>query len=106
MIRGAAIAVLLVGACARPHYLGAAMPEPCRAKDMDACLGWMVERDLTAAELGGYDDDLLRTYVQRVVDRLTRGSSLARAPRVLLADRDGTYATVGGRIVVARPTLE
>lgn len=106
MIRGAALALLLAGACTRPHYLGAAMPEPCRAKDMDACLGWMVERDLTAAELGGYDDAKLRAYVQRVVDRLTRGSLLAKAPRVLLADRDGTYATVGGRIVVARPTLE
>jgi hypothetical protein len=82
------------------------MPEPCRAKDIDACLGWMVERDLTAAELGGYDDDVLRAYVQRVVDRLARTSSLAKSPRVLLADRDGTYATVGGRIVVARPTLE
>ena len=106
MIRGAALALLLVGACTRPQYLGAAMPEPCRAKDMDACLGWMVERDLTAAELGGYDDAALRAYVQHVVDRLASGSSLATAPRVLLADRDGTYATVGGRIVVARPTLE
>ncbi len=106
MIRGAALALLLASACTRPQYLGAAMPEPCHAKDMDACLGWMVERDLTAAEVGGYDDVALRAYVQRVVDRLTRGSSLTKAPRVLLADRDGTYATVGGRIVVARSTLE
>ncbi len=106
MIRGAALALLISAACTRPQYLGAPMPEPCRAKDMDACLGWMVERDLTAAELGGYDDAVLRAYVQHVVDRLARGSSLARAPRVLLADRDGTYATVGSRIVVARPTLE
>lgn len=106
MIRGAVLALLLAGACGRPQYLGAAMPAPCTAKDMDGCLGWMVERDLTVAELGGYDDAALRAYVQRVVDRLARGSSLGRAPRVLLADREGTYATVGGRIVVARPTLE
>jgi hypothetical protein len=106
MIRPVAIALVALTACARPHYLGAAVPEPCRARDIDACLGWMVERDLTAAELDVYEDAPLRTYVQTVVDRLARGSSLTSSPRVLLADRDGTYATVGGRIVVARPTLE
>ncbi|MBL0213905.1 MAG: M48 family metalloprotease [Myxococcales bacterium] len=106
MIRWAVCALLGLAACARPHYLGAAVPEPCRARDIDACLGWMVERDLAAAELGAYEDAELRGYVQAVVDRLARGSSLTRTPRVLLADRDGTYATVGGRIVVARPTLE
>ncbi|CAN5913422.1 hypothetical protein BH11MYX3_BH11MYX3_42880 [soil metagenome] len=101
-----ALALLMLTACARPHYLGAAVPEPCRAKDIDGCLGWMVERDLGAAELGVYDDVQLRAYVQAVVDRLVPGSALTRTPRILLADRDGTYATVGGRIVVARPTLE
>ena len=108
MIRGVVLALCAVGAtaCARPHYLGAAIPEPCRAKDIDACLGWMVERDLHAAELGVYDDAKLRGYLQRVVDRLARGSSLSSSPRVLIADRDGTYATVGGRIVIGRATLE
>lgn len=106
MSKLAAVALLVATACARPHYLGAAVPAPCRAKDIDACLGWMVERDLAAAELGLYEDDHLRAYLQTVVDRLVRGSSLARSPRVLIADRDGTYATVGGRIVVGRPTLE
>lgn len=102
----AALALALTSACAGPHYLGTAVPEPCRAKDIDGCLGWMVERDLAAAELGLYEDAALRTYVQHVVDRLVPGSSLAASPRVLIADRDGTYAMVGGRIVVGRPTLE
>ncbi len=101
-----ALAVALLSACASPHYLGAAVPEPCRTNDIDACLGWMVERDLVAAELGIYDDDELRAYVQTVVDRLALGSTLTHTPRAVLADREGTYATVGGRIVVARPTLE
>lgn len=107
--RAAAIVVLvpvLVLGCSRPRYLGAAMPAPCTERDVDGCLGWMVERDLIAAELGVYDDPALRRYVQEVADRLARGSLLARAPRIWIGDRDGTYATVGGRIVVARPTLE
>lgn len=98
--------VLALGACAKPTYLGAELPAPCRSKDIEGCLGWMVERDLVAAELGVYDDHELRAYVQSVVDRLVPGSLLNATPRVLIADRDGTYATIGGRIVVARPTLE
>ena len=105
-MKATALALVISAACARPHYLGAPVPEPCRAKDIDACLGWMVERDLAAAELALYEDDALRAYLQKVVDKLVRGSSLDRSPRVLIADRDGTYATVGGRIVVGRPTLE
>lgn len=98
--------LLLLVACSRPVYLGAEMPGACATRDIDGCLGWMVERDLVAAELGVYDDAELRGYVQQVTDRLARGSLLARPPRVWIGDRDGTYATVGGRIVVARPTLE
>ncbi len=104
-----AILIALVTAtagCAKPQYLGADLPAPCRSKDIEGCLGWMVERDLVAAELGVYDDHELRAYVQGVVDRLVPGSLLTATPRVLIADRDGTYATIGGRIVVARPTLE
>jgi hypothetical protein len=98
--------LLAATACAKPTYLGAELPAPCRSKDIEGCLGWMVERDLVAAELGVYDDHALRAYVQSVVDRLVPGSLLRATPRVLIADRDGTYATIGGRIVVARPTLE
>lgn len=97
---------LLGGACSHPHYLGAEMPTPCRERDIEGCLGWMVERDLVAAELGLYDQPHLRRYVQSVADRLATGSLLAKSPRVLIGDRDGTYATVGARIVVGRPTLE
>ena len=100
-----AIAVLAIG-CSHPHYLGAEMPTPCRERDMEGCLGWMVERDLVAAALGIYEQPELRRYVQGVADRLSSGSVLASRPRVLIGDRDGTYATVGGRIVVGRPTLE
>ena len=106
-MRGGAIALIVVAAaCAKPTYLGAELPAPCRTKDIEGCLGWMVERDLVAAELGIYEDRALRGYVQSVVDRLVPGSLLRATPRVLIADRDGTYATIGGRIVVARPTLE
>jgi hypothetical protein len=66
----------------------------------------MVERDLADAELELYDDRALRDYVQRVADRLGERSKLPRAPRVVIADRDGTYATSGSRIVIARPTIE
>lgn len=93
-------------ACSHPQYLGAEMPAPCRNRDLDGCLGWMVERDLVAAELGVYDQPNLRAYVQGIANRLATGSLLASPPRVLIGDRDGTYATVGERIVVARPTLE
>lgn len=100
------LATIVLASCAKPTYLGAELPAPCRTKDIEGCLGWMVERDLVAAELGIYDDHELRAYVQRVVDRLVPGSLLNATPRVLIADRDGTYATIGGRIVVARATLE
>lgn len=107
MTRSIAIAAAVLAAgCSHPHYLGAELPTPCRERDLEGCLGWMVERDLVAAELGLYDQPELRRYVQGVADRLAAGSLLAARPRVLIGDRDGTYATVGGRIVVGRPTLE
>jgi hypothetical protein len=104
------IAALGVGlglaACARPSYLGATLPQPCVAHDVEACLGWMIERDLGDAALDRYEDTALRDYVQAVADRLARGSQLAAAPRVVIADHDGTYATSGSRIVIGRPTIE
>ncbi len=107
MTRGVLIAIAAVAvACSHPHYLEAELPASCRERDLEGCLGWMVERDLVAAELGLYDQPELRRYVQGVADRLTSGSLLATRPRVLIGDRDGTYATVGDRIVVGRPTLE
>lgn len=109
-VRALAIAAAAgaLGACARPSriYLGTRMPEPCVAHDVEACLGWMIERDLADAALDLYDDAGLRDYVQGVADRLARGSLLARAPRVVIADHDGTYATSGSRIVIGRPTIE
>ncbi|MFN0246567.1 MAG: M48 family metalloprotease, partial [Kofleriaceae bacterium] len=105
-VLAALVVVIVSTACAKPTYLGAELPAPCRSKDIEGCLGWMVERDLVAAELGIYDDPALRGYVQSVVDRLVPSSLLRATPRVLIADRDGTYATIGGRIVVARTTLE
>jgi hypothetical protein len=82
------------------------MPAPCTARDVEGCLGWMMERDLAAVELGLYEDARLRGYVQAVVDRLTRAARLERPPRVLIADQHETYATAGRRIVVARTTIE
>lgn len=101
-----AVALIALAACARPRYLGATLPQPCTAHDVEGCLGWMVERDLSEAELDLYDDGALRGYVQGVADRLARVSGLAQAPRVVIADRDGTYATSGSRIVIGRPTIE
>ena len=101
-----AAALAALAACARPSYLGATLPQPCTAHDVEDCLGWMVERDLSAAELGLYDDTALQSYVQGVADRLARGSLLAGAPRIVIADHDGTYATSGSRIVIGRPTIE
>lgn len=100
-----AVLALVLG-CSKPHYLGTAVPAACTARDAEACLGWMAERDLAAAELDIYDDRELRRYVQGVADRVAKPSLLAAPPRVLIADRDETYATSGHRIVVARRTLE
>jgi len=101
-----AAALFALAACTRPSYLGATLPHPCTAHDVEGCLGWMVERDLSEAELDLYDDGALRAYVQGVADRLARVSGLAHAPRVVIADRDGTYATSGSRIVIGRSTIE
>ncbi len=101
---------LLEVACTQAQYLGAAIPAPCEGGtgDAEGCLGWVMERDLLAAELAIYDDRELRAYVQEVVDRLAAVSSLGRdrTPRVVIADHDETYATAGRRIVIARTTIE
>jgi len=101
-----AVAVIALAACAEPSYLGATLPHPCVEHDVEGCLGWMVERDLSEAELDLYDDTGLRDYVQAIADRLTGVSNLPRAPRVVIADRAGSYATSGSRIVIGRPTLQ
>lgn len=100
------VLVVLVGCAKPPHYLGAIVPGPCTARDAEGCLGWMAERDLAVAELDIYDDRELRRYVQGIADRVARNSLLDAPPRVLVADRDETYATSGRRIVIARRTLE
>lgn len=105
MMRFATLA--LVAACAtKPQYLGTEVPKPCTSRDVEGCLGWMMERDLLAAELGIYADPQLRGYLQRVVERLARAAKLDTAPRVIIADSDETYATAGRRIVIARTTIE
>ncbi|HEX3758469.1 MAG TPA: M48 family metallopeptidase [Kofleriaceae bacterium] len=104
-LRATAVALGLA-ACARSAYLGARLPHPCIAHEVEACLGWMIERDLADAALDRYDDDGLRDYVQGVADRLAQGSRVEQAPRVVVADHDGTYATSGSRIVIGRPTIE
>jgi hypothetical protein len=101
------IALLLVVACTpAPTYLGTEVPKPCTTRDAEGCLGWMMERDLLAAELGIYDNAPLRGYVQRVVARLARVSNVGATPRVMIADHEETYATAGRRIIIARTTIE
>lgn len=98
--------LLVIAGCSKPRYLGADVPKPCIVRDAEGCLGWMAERDLAAAELDIYQDRELRRYVQGVADRVAHHSLLGAPPRVLIADRDETYATSGRRIVIARRTLE
>ncbi|HUJ59817.1 MAG TPA: M48 family metalloprotease [Kofleriaceae bacterium] len=105
MIRGPAIACALA-ACTGPQYLGAELPAACAAHDPERCAGWMAERDLDAGELDIYDDPVLRAYVQDIADRLARGSQLHKAPRVVIADHEGTYAAFGDRIVIGRIAIE
>ncbi|MGE5182038.1 MAG: M48 family metalloprotease, partial [Acidobacteriota bacterium] len=78
----------------------------CVARDAERCAGWMAERDLGAGELDVYVDPRLRGYVQQIADRLARGTRLARAPRVVIADHDGTYAAFGDRLVIGRIAIE
>ncbi len=103
-----AFATLALAGCAHQQYLGANVAEACEDNDAEGCLGWVMERDLLAAELAIYDNAKLRDYVQSVADRLAASSSLTagRAPRVVIADHDETYATAGRRIVIARSTIE
>lgn len=105
-MRRLAFVLFAIAGCTKPSYLGASVPKPCITRDAEACLGWMAERDLAAAELDIYDDNALRRYVQSVANRVARRSLLASPPRVIIADRDETYATSGRRIVIARRTLE
>jgi hypothetical protein len=102
-----AVVVAALAACTpTPTYLGTEVPKPCTTRDAEGCLGWMMERDLLAAELGIYDDAALRGYVQRVVARLARASTLTATPRIMIADQDETYATAGRRIIISRKTIE
>ena len=98
--------LLLVGCAATPKYLGTEVPKPCTTRDAEGCLGWMMERDLLAAELGIYDNAPLRGYVQRVVERLARAANLGTTPRIMIADQDETYATAGRRIIISRTAIE
>ena len=101
------VALLLLVACSStPKYLGEDVPKPCTTRDAEGCLGWMMERDLLAAELGIYDNASLRRYVQRVVERLARAANLDATPRIMIADQDETYATAGRRIIISRSTIE
>lgn len=97
----------VVAACRPvPTYLGTEVPRSCTTRDAEGCLGWMMERDLLAAELAIYDDAALRGYVQRIVERLARAATLGATPRIMIADHDETYATAGRRIVISRTTIE
>jgi len=93
-------------ACSGPRYLGAPLPRGCERGDTDSCIGGLYERGMVAAELDVYDDRALRRYVQEVADRLARKSQLASPPRILIGERDGTYATLGDLIVIGRPQLQ
>ena len=101
------IALVLFAACAdQASYLGATLPRTCATGDAERCIGWMAERDLSAAELDTYNDAGLTAYVQAIIARLAKGSQLAAAPTIQIANHDASYATLGGRIVIGRPTIQ
>lgn len=101
------LAALAAACSGSPRYLGAPLPDACEQQlDVERCAGWMAERDQVAGQLDSYDDPRLRAYVQRVADRLARGSTLRRPPRVIIGDHDGTYAAFGERIVIGRMAIE
>ena len=103
---GALGALAVQFSCTAPRYLGAEVPSACTARDAERCAGWMAERDLDAGELDVYADPQLRAYVQDIADRLARGTRLGKAPRVVIADHDGTYAAFGDRLVIGRVAIE
>ena len=101
------IALVLVAACAdQPSYLGATLPKSCASGDAERCIGWMAELDLSAAELDTYNDPGLTAYVQGIVGKLAKGSQLTAAPAIQIANHEASYATLGGRIVIGRPTIQ
>lgn len=100
------MAVLAAACGGRARYLGAPLPDACERLDVERCAGWMAERDLVAGQLDAYDDPALRAYVQGITDRLARGTTLRRAPRIVIGDHDGTYAAFGERIVLGRRQIE
>ncbi len=98
---------MLAAACGHsPRYLGAPLPDACERGDVERCAGWMAERDLVAGQLDTYDDPTLRSYLQGITDRLARGTTLQRSPRVVIGDHDNTYAAFGERIVIGRMAIE
>lgn len=106
-MRHALSVAVLAAACGHgPRYLGVPLPDACERGEVERCAGWMAERDLVAGQLDTYDDASLRAYVQGITDRLTRGTTLPRSPRVVIGDHDGTYAAVGERIVIGRMAIE
>lgn len=101
------LAIVLLAACAeQSSYLGAELPKACADRDAERCISWMAARDLGAGSLDTYNDPQLVAYVQQVVGRLAKGSQLAAAPDVQIANHDASYATLGGRIVIGRPTIQ
>ncbi len=102
-----ALVLLAAAGCAEQStYLGAELPKTCHGGDAERCIGWMAARDLSAAELDTYNDPELTHYVQSIVNRLARISQLADAPVVEIANHDASYATLGGRIVIGRQTIQ
>lgn len=102
-----ALVLLATAACAeQATYLGAELPKTCHGGDAERCIGWMAARDLSAAELDTYNDPALTRYVQDIVARLAKGSQLEGAPAIAIANHEASYATLGGRIVIGRPTIQ
>lgn len=106
MKRLALVCVVLAACAEQSSYLGAELPQACADRDAERCISWMAARDLTAGSLDTYNDPQLAAYVQQIVGRLAKGSQLAAAPEIQIANHDASYATLGGRIVIGRPTIQ
>jgi predicted Zn-dependent protease len=100
------LAVAVAACGGQAQYLGAPLPDSCGTTNTEACAGWMAEQDLRAGGLDFYPDAALHAYVQQIADRLAQGTRLARTPRIVISDHDGTYAAFGNRIVIGRIAIE
>jgi hypothetical protein len=102
-----ALVVLAIAGCGGGggRFLGGSYPEACRGEAFEPCVA-AARTSQAAARLQILEDGELRDYVQRVADRLARGTRMGHAPRVVLESvGSAAYVSLGPRLVVSRNVL-